>query len=94
MKVRETIGTSVGTMVKMKVTTDGDQHQDEGECGYRSMGERRTTTTSERTRGYTQLGYDLRCNGPYPSMALWCLYSKVRTKREDERAKSSWFLCG
>ena len=45
MKVRETIGTSVGTMVKMKVTTDGDQHQDEGECDYRHMGERRTATS-------------------------------------------------
>ena len=44
MKVRETIGTSVRTMVK--VTTDGDQHQDEGECGgYRSMGERRTAAS-------------------------------------------------
>ena len=28
MKVRETIGTTVRTMVNMKVTTDGDQHQD------------------------------------------------------------------
>ena len=42
MKVRETIGTSVRTMVKTKVTTDGDQHQDEGECDYRNMEERRT----------------------------------------------------
>ena len=43
MKFRETIGTSVRTMVK--VTTDGDQHQDEGECDYRHMGERRTATS-------------------------------------------------
>ena len=28
MKVREWIGTSVRTTVKVKVTTDGDQHQD------------------------------------------------------------------
>ena len=28
MKVRETIGTTVRTMLNMKVTTDGDQHQD------------------------------------------------------------------
>ena len=27
MKVREWIGTSVRTTVKVKVTTDGDQHQ-------------------------------------------------------------------
>ena len=45
MKVRETIGTSVGTMVKMKVTTDGDQHQDESECDYRHMEERMTATS-------------------------------------------------
>ena len=40
MKVRERMVTSVRTMVKVKVTTDGDQHQDDGECDYRSMGER------------------------------------------------------
>ena len=45
MKVRETIGTTVRTMVNMKVTTDGDQHQDEGECDYRSMGERSRTAS-------------------------------------------------
>ena len=45
MKVRETIGTTVRTMVNMEVTTDGDQHQDGGECDYRSMGERRTATS-------------------------------------------------
>ena len=28
MEVRELMGTSVRTMVKVKVTTDGDQHQD------------------------------------------------------------------
>ena len=28
MKVRETIGTTVRTMLNMEVTTDGDQHQD------------------------------------------------------------------
>ena len=28
MKVRKRVGTSVRTMVKVKVTTDGDQHQD------------------------------------------------------------------
>ena len=28
MKVRETIGTSVGTMLNIKVNTDGDQNQD------------------------------------------------------------------
>ena len=52
MKVREMIGTSVRTMAKMKVTTDGDQHQDEGECDYRSMEERRTAT-SVRGQGVT-----------------------------------------
>ena len=46
MKVREMIGTSVRTMVKMKVTTDGDQHQDDGEGDYGSMGERRTATSA------------------------------------------------
>ena len=35
MKVREMIGTSVRTMMKVKVTTDGEQHQDKGECDYR-----------------------------------------------------------
>ena len=29
MKVRETIGTTVRTMVNMKVTTDGDRHQED-----------------------------------------------------------------
>ena len=38
MEVRERMGTSVRTVVKVKVTTDGDQHQD-GECDYRSMGD-------------------------------------------------------
>ena len=28
MKLRERMGTNVRTMVKVKVTTDGDQHQD------------------------------------------------------------------
>ena len=28
MEVRERMGTSVKTMVKIKVATDGDQHQD------------------------------------------------------------------
>ena len=52
MKVRETIGTTVRTMVNMKVTTDGDQHQDEGEYDYRSMGEGRTTDNEcARTTG-------------------------------------------
>ena len=45
MKVRETIGTTVRTMVNMKVTTDGEQHEDEGECDYSSMGERRAATS-------------------------------------------------
>ena len=75
MKVREPIGTTVRTMVKVNVTTDGDQHQDEGEGDYRwgpasghgesdygSMGERRTSTRVS-TRGYRQRGHDLRCNG-------------------------------
>ena len=48
MKLREMIGTSIRMM--LEVTTDGDQHQDEGECDYRSMGERRTAT-SVRGRG-------------------------------------------
>ena len=45
MKVREMVGASVRTMVNMEVTTDGDQHQDEGECDYRSMEERITATS-------------------------------------------------
>ena len=61
MKVREMIGTSIRTIVK--VTTDGDQQQDEGECDDRSMGERRTAT-SVRERGVKrQRGYALRCDG-------------------------------
>ena len=50
IKAREMIGTSVRTMVNVQVTTDGDQHQDEGECGYRNIGER-TTTTSVQGQG-------------------------------------------
>ena len=46
MKVRETIGTTVRTMLNMEVTTDGEND----ECDYKSMGERRTTT-SVRGRG-------------------------------------------
>ena len=45
MKVREMIGTTVRTMMKMEVATDGDQHQDRGECDYSSMGERRTAAS-------------------------------------------------
>ena len=39
------MGTSVRTMVNMKVNTDGDQHQDEGEWDYISMEEMRTATS-------------------------------------------------
>ena len=39
------IGASVRTMLNMEVTTDGDQHQDEGECEYRNMGEKRTAAS-------------------------------------------------
>ena len=46
MKAREIMGSSVRTMVKMKVTTDGDQNQNDGKRDYRSVGKRRTTTTS------------------------------------------------
>ena len=63
MKVRETIGTTVRTMVNMKVTTDGDQHQDEGECDYRSMVEKRTTTSVRERELRDVCGYDLRCFG-------------------------------
>ena len=45
MKAREIMGSSARTMVKMKVTTDGDQHQDDGGCDYSSVGKRRTTTS-------------------------------------------------
>ena len=45
MKVRETIGTGVRTMLNMEVTTDGDQNQGEGGCDYKSMEERRTATS-------------------------------------------------
>ena len=41
---REMVGASVRTMLNMEVSTDGDQHQDQGGCGCRSMGERRRRT--------------------------------------------------
>ena len=61
MKVRERMGTGVRTMVKLKVTKDGDKRQDDGECDYGNMGERRTSTRVS-TRGYRQSGHNLRCN--------------------------------
>ena len=61
MNVRERMGTSVRTVVKVKVTTDGDQHG-RGESDYGSMGERGTSARVS-TRGYRQSGHNLRCNG-------------------------------
>ena len=60
MKVRETIGT-VRTMLNMEVTTDGDQHQDDGECDYRHMGERMTATSepNRSSRPCVALGWDI-----------------------------------
>ena len=50
MKVRETIGTTVRTMLNMEVTTDRGPASGHGECDYRSVGEMRTAT-SLRGRG-------------------------------------------
>ena len=49
MKVRETIGTTVRTMVKMKVTTNGDQHQDMANVAteVRERGEKRRVCGDE-----------------------------------------------
>ena len=72
------MGTSISTIVKVrtivKVIKDGDQHQDDGEgdqgwgpasghgeSDFGSMEER--TSMRVITRGYRQLGHDLRCNG-------------------------------
>ena len=49
------MGTSVRTMAKVKVTTDG-----EGDYG--SMGEGKTSKRVSTT-GYRQSGHDLRCDG-------------------------------
>ena len=44
MQVRETIGTTVRTMLNMKVTTDRGPASGHGECDYRNMGERMGTS--------------------------------------------------
>ena len=44
------MGTSVKTMVKVKVNTDGGQHQDKCEYDYRSMGDE-AGDECVRTRG-------------------------------------------
>ena len=63
MNVRERMGTSVRTIVKVKATTDGDQHQDTVEVTTKVwVGERRTSKRVS-TRGYRQSAHDLRCNG-------------------------------
>ena len=68
------------------MTTDGDQHQDNGEGDYRNMGEMRTSAWVS-TGGYRQsdqklLTNDLRCNG----------FMAIVIKSEGEAVRITWML--
>ena len=45
------MGSSLRRMVKVKVTTDGDKRQDDGECDYGNMGEREKDVEASEHEG-------------------------------------------